>query len=217
MTPPPRTATFFGTTSSSSACSLVMTRPPMSRPGSEREYEPVARMMCLPITVSSPTCTVVGDTRRPSPSTTVMPRALISPWRPLNLLATMPSRYAVTAWMSMPSKLVLTPNFDASRLTSATSAACRSALVGMHPTCRHVPPSLPFSTRPTVKPSWAARSAAAYPPLPPPRTTTSKFCSDTQLLPRALQTLLWLPWEIVLCRAAAQWQDFVAPTTVLRA
>ena len=61
MTPPPSTATFFGTKSSSSACSLVMTRPPISRPGSEREYEPVARMTFLPVIVSSPTWTVVGE------------------------------------------------------------------------------------------------------------------------------------------------------------
>ena len=44
---------------------------------------------------------------------------------------------------------------------SATSAACSRALVGMQPTCRQVPPRLPFSTRPTVSPSWAARSAQA--------------------------------------------------------
>ena len=33
----------------------------------------------------------------------------------------------------------------------------------------------------TVRPSWTARSAAAYPPLPPPRTTRSKFCSDKRI------------------------------------
>ncbi len=37
MTPPPSTATLPGTKSSSRACSLVMTRPPISRPGSDRE------------------------------------------------------------------------------------------------------------------------------------------------------------------------------------
>ena len=37
MTPPPRTATFFGTKSRSRAFSESMTRPPSSRPGSERE------------------------------------------------------------------------------------------------------------------------------------------------------------------------------------
>ena len=42
MTPPPRTIADFGTQSSCSAWSEVMTRPPISRPGSERAYEPVA-------------------------------------------------------------------------------------------------------------------------------------------------------------------------------
>ena len=81
-------------TSSASACSEVMTRPPISRPGSEREYEPVARTMFLPVTVMSPTWTVVGEVRRPSPSMVVMPRALMRPCRPLYLLATISSRYA---------------------------------------------------------------------------------------------------------------------------
>src|SRR5690348_13819202 len=59
------------------------------------------------------------------------------------------------------------------RAASASSAVCSSALVGTQPRCRQVPPSLSRSTRATLRPSWAARSAAAYPPLPPPRTTTS--------------------------------------------
>ena len=48
-----------------------------------------------------------------------------------------------------------------SRAVSATSAACSSALVGMHPTCRQVPPSLSFSTSATDSPSSAARNAQA--------------------------------------------------------
>jgi hypothetical protein len=138
-----------------------MTRPPISRPGSVREYEPVARTMLFPVMVWSPTWTVVAEVSRPSPSMTVMPRALMRPWRPLYLLATMASRYAVTRAMSTPSNVTLTPYFSDSRETSATSAECRSALVGMQPRWRQVPPSLPFSTRPTVLPSWTARSAAA--------------------------------------------------------
>ena len=44
ITPPPRTTTDDGTLSSFSACSLVMIRSPsISRPGSDREYDPVAR------------------------------------------------------------------------------------------------------------------------------------------------------------------------------
>src|SRR3954468_6152597 len=71
--------------------------------------------------------------------------------------------------MSMPSSAVLTPMFEPSRALSATSAACSSALVGMQPRCRHVPPSLSRSTRATDSPSSAARKAQADPPLPPAR------------------------------------------------
>ncbi len=73
----------------------------------------------------------------------------------------MPSLYLLTPAMSMPSKVARTPNCSLSRAASATSAACSSALVGMQPRCRQVPPSLSFSTRATLRPSSAARSAQA--------------------------------------------------------
>src|SRR6476659_1917541 len=75
--------------------------------------------------------------------------------------------------MSMPSSDVRTPNCSLSRVWSAISAACSRAFVGMHPRCRHVPPTLSFSTIATERSSSAARRAAAYPPLPAPRMTTS--------------------------------------------
>ena len=88
---------------------------------------------------------------------TVIPRPLISPVSPLNRRPTTPSLYLLTPPMSMPSNVAFTPNCSDSRAESATSAACSSALVGMHPTCRQVPPSLPFSTSATV--SRAGRRA----------------------------------------------------------
>src|SRR3954453_22813855 len=75
--------------------------------------------------------------------------------------------------MSMPSNDDLTPMLDPLRALSATSAACRSALVGMHPRCRQVPPTLSRSTKITDRSSSAARKAHAYPPLPAPRMTRS--------------------------------------------
>ena len=68
--------------------------------------------------------------------------------------------------MSTDSKVVLTPNCSPSRAVSATSAACSSALVGMQPRCRQVPPSLPFSTSATRqaelgRPQGAGVAAAA--------------------------------------------------------
>src|SRR5436190_1746358 len=41
--------------------------------------------------------------------------------------------------MSMPTRSALTPNCSLSRVWSAISAACSSALVGMQPRCRQVP------------------------------------------------------------------------------
>src|SRR5262249_27848425 len=75
--------------------------------------------------------------------------------------------------MSMPSSRARTPNDSASFALSAISAACSSALVGMQPRCRQVPPTLSRSMRATRLPSSAARSARAWPPLPPPRMTMS--------------------------------------------
>src|SRR4051812_10479618 len=102
-----------------------------------------------------------------------MPRVFTRPARPLYRRPTTPSLYLFTPVMSMPSSDVRTPNCSLSRVWSAISAACSRALVGMHPRCRHVPPTLSFSTMAMERSSSAARSAAAYPPLPAPRTTTS--------------------------------------------
>jgi len=65
MTPPPRMITDRGTQSSWSAWSDVMTRPPMSRPGSERAYEPVPSTMFRPVTRSPLTSTVSWPTSVP--------------------------------------------------------------------------------------------------------------------------------------------------------
>ena len=69
--------------------------------------------------------------------------------------------YSLTLGRSMPSKVPLTPKVSDSRIVSATSAECSSALVGMQPRCRQVPPTLSFSTITTDNPSSEARSAAA--------------------------------------------------------
>src|SRR3954452_22974833 len=97
--------------------------------------------------------------------------------------------------MSMPSRAVRTPKFAPSRAASATSPACSSALVGMQPRWRQVPPSLSFSTRATDRPSCAARKAAAYPPLPPPSTRTSKESV------KRISQVLWRLTEAILSLA----------------
>ncbi len=161
MTPPPRTTTRGGTKSIARACSLVMMRPPISRPGSDLGYEPVARTTLRPRTARPPTSTVERSTRRPSPSTISIWWALARPCSPLYRRAMTPSLYALTPDMSTDSKVDFTPKRSPSRAVSATSAAWSSALVGMQPTCRQVPPSLCFSTRATRRPSSAARNAQA--------------------------------------------------------
>src|SRR6478735_7448058 len=177
MTPPPSTMAVSGTHSRLSAWVEVMTRPSISRPGSDREYEPVARMTSLPMNRSFPTTTLFGPTNLPTPSTTWMPRDLTRPCRPLYRRVMMPSLYLSRAAVSIPSKVDFTPMEAPSRASSATSAACSNVLAGTQPQCRQVPPSFSFSIRATDMPSSAARRAAAYPPEPPPRTTRSTLVS----------------------------------------
>src|SRR5262249_21786393 len=56
-----------------------------------------------------------------------------------------------------------------------SSEESSSALLGMQPTLRQVPPRISyFSTQATFMPSCAARIAAVYPPGPDPMTTRSK-------------------------------------------
>ena len=98
----------------------------------------------------------------PSPSTTVIAAALDQALQAL----VQPADDAVAVGVHAGQVDALERGADAEllatpRVWSATSAACRSALVGMQPRCRQVPPSLSFSMRATVSPSSAPRSAAA--------------------------------------------------------
>src|SRR5919112_5741734 len=131
-------------------------------------------MTLRPVYLLPSTSTVSWETSLPSPATTVILSCLSRPCRPLYRRPTTPSLYAFTPAMSIPTRSALTPNCSLSRVWSATSAACSSALVGMHPRCRQVPPSSALSISATERFSSAARNAAAYPPLPAPRITMSK-------------------------------------------
>ena len=55
----------------------------------------------------------------------------------------------------------LMPKSPACSTVRNTSAACSSALAGMQPRCRQVPPTFSFSTSATFSPADAAYSAAA--------------------------------------------------------
>src|SRR5579859_4547876 len=75
---------------------------------------------------------------------------------------------------------------------------CSSALEGMQPTFRHVPPMYCFSTIATRPPNCAARMAATYPPGPAPITVTSnRFVSV------ATETLLYLDLSVAHPRRSA--------------
>ena len=63
--------------------------------------------------------------------------------------------------MSIPWNSARMPKSPAAFVVSATSAAWRSAFVGMQPRCRQVPPTLSRSMRATRIPSVAPRKAAA--------------------------------------------------------
>ena len=211
MAPAPRMTTEPGIVSMPSASSLVMTREwSISSPGIERGTEPVASRTWRASIVRPSTSTAVGETRRPWPWTTSILRLFTRPVRPLNSPSTTLSLYLLTPPMSTDSKVPLTPNCADSLMTSTVSAECSSALVGMQPRCRQVPPTLSFSTMTTVMPSSAARRAAAYPPLPPPRTTRSTVSADgwvTAVAPRCGDRRVRL-------LGSSRWPCVVHPSTV---
>src|SRR5690606_27983164 len=66
-----------------------------------------------------------------------------------------------------------TPYSDASFVWRYISAYRRKGFVGRHPRYKQVPPKFSRSTTATCIPSCAARIAATYPPVPPPKTTRS--------------------------------------------
>ena len=115
--------------------------------------------------------------------------------------------------MSMPPNVAVTPYFADSRVTSATSAACSSALVGMQPTCRQVPPTLPFSMRPDGEAELAGAQGGCV--AAASRTQHDKVkvllghpatpCACVQLAPRQ-------GWRC----GARDGKDFLAGTTLLR-
>src|SRR5262249_15501194 len=79
-------------------------------------------------------------------------------------------RTALTSILGAPN---CTPNVPASRASVISLAVCSSALDGMQPTCRHVPPGRSVaSIIVTCRPLSAAKNAAEDPPGPAPRTSS---------------------------------------------
>ena len=177
ITPPPITATRSGSWSLRVLWSEVTIRSPSgSKPGIERGAEPVARITLSAETSWPSTATTPGRTSRPWPLTIATLRRLSSPESPPTSLSTTPVvRVATRAQSGVkpPSPLGMMPKSAACSAVRSTSAVCSSALAGMQPRLRQVPPTLSRSTNATDRPADAPYSAAAYPPGPPPTTTRS--------------------------------------------
>src|SRR5262245_50673399 len=176
----------FGTSRRPIASSLVMMRlRSISMPGTLLGADPVettislrARSVCvspsktsmppLPVSLAVPLIQSIlfflkrNSTPLVSPLTTRSFRA----WTCVMLMAT-----SAGVAGGLPT---VTPQSLAFCTIFIACACSRSALVGMQPQSRQVPPSaFCFSTTATFRPSCAARIAATYPPVPAPITTTS--------------------------------------------
>ncbi len=174
-----------------STSSLVtMCVPSGTRPGRLFTRLPVARITSVasssrsppapgvPSSPASATRTVVAFSRTPCPRTNSTWFFLTRLIRPLVRRSTTCVRRRAIAPMSTPVSPTLSPNVAASRMRAYRSADSSIALVGMQPQWRQVPPIRASSTRAVRRPIWAARNAAEYPPVPPPRTTRSNELDD---------------------------------------
>mmetsp|Transcript_4127 Transcript_4127/g.12887 ORF Transcript_4127/g.12887 Transcript_4127/m.12887 type:complete len:224 (+) Transcript_4127:1413-2084(+) len=185
MYPPPMTTMRSGTDWSSSApVEDTMVCSSMGTPGSSATAEPVARRTFFACSVSEPEPSLSATSTDPEPAAPSLPQPLTyvtlfflnRPSIPLVSPVTALAFCLIIAGTSMEmSPEILMPCFL--KLVFASWyiwLECSSALEGMQPTLRHVPPSVPRpSTHAVFSPSCAALMAATYPPGPPPTTTTS--------------------------------------------
>lgn len=144
-----------------------ITRSPKGRSGSSTGSEPVAmttlsaRIVWVPVSVA--TSTVLPSTNLAQPRIDFTPAFFSSPPTPMFSRSTMPSFQAMVLAKSIfgadadRPKGVL-PAAASSSLWNS-SAAWISALDGIQPTLRQVPPSGAPSTMTVSRPSWPARMA----------------------------------------------------------
>ncbi len=171
MAPPPTTTSFDGTRSNAMAWSLDTTVWPSNfMNGSSTGAEPVATTKFLAVQLTGAefaapaggvTRSVFGPVNAALPVNTVTLRAFASwPTPPTSLVTTSSLRFIMAA-RSISTEPSFTPCSAAWCFAqTACSLECSSALLGMQPTLRQVPPSAArFSTRATLSPSCAARNA----------------------------------------------------------
>ncbi len=133
-------------------------------PGIARGADPAQMITARPDSVCVPpssavTATAPSAVSRPQPITTLTLRRLSRPDSPLCRLPTMPALRLFAAGQSgsgVTPPGSFTPCSPAWLTVRNTSAACSSALAGMQPRCRQVPPTLSASTRATDSPADAA-------------------------------------------------------------
>ncbi len=142
-----------------SASSLVMTRGVTCNPGRSLGRDPVARTTSVAVIVRSATRTPGPAWRTAEPRITSIFRAFTRPVSPETSLSTILVSNAWTCVQS-GSPEALMPHSSERLTVSMTAADCRSALVGMQPRSRQVPPSRSSrSTIATRLPICAARRA----------------------------------------------------------
>ena len=153
----------------------------MATPGSGATSEPVAMMMAFAVTscAEPPSIGVIasvpGAVKRAAPFTQSILFFLKRNSTPRVFSPTTLSFRAIIWLRSSETPATLTPCCASACSASAYfSEDCSSALEGMQPILRQVPPRLArLSTQAVFIPSCAARMAATYPPGPLPMTMTS--------------------------------------------
>ena len=176
--------TVSGISASSSARSESRTVSENPTPGNGTVHDPKASITFSAVTdvfpvLSAETRTVCGPSLpliEAYPLITVIPRKSIREARPETIVpvifAFRSNSFPVSADTAVSSTEI--PQYCAFDISSRTCAAVSSALVGIHPRFRQVPPRVAsFSISAVFSPSSAARSAVAYPPGPAPITATS--------------------------------------------
>jgi hypothetical protein len=159
MAPPPITTAVGGSLGRSSISSDVTTMvPSTSKPGIVRGTEPAARITASAVSsVVEPsaavTVTLRSAPRVPVPAWVVTFRFFSVPWRPFQLAWTIVFLRARDTSQSSPVTSARMPYSLACCTWRLVAAVSSSSLAGMHPRCRHVPPTLSFSTRPTFSPA----------------------------------------------------------------
>jgi hypothetical protein len=162
MAPAPITIIDFGCVGSVIALRYSMMRSPsMVTPGMLRARAPVATMMCLAVRARSPTVSVPLPVSFAVPTTCAilfLRNRNATPFEIFSETSRLRLTIAARSGRTVPSRMI--PNSWARWNSSRTSAERSSALVGMQPQLRQMPPSSARSTHAVLRPSWAARMAA---------------------------------------------------------